>query len=889
MVYIKAACYTYIKTRRGSMLKKHLTNKILGLLTFFIPIFVMVILIAQQGIYPFGENTILTVDLRGQYIGMLAYLRDIYLGKGSLVYAFSKGLGGNMSGLFAYYLASPLNLILLLFSKYHITEAILVITLIKIGLCGVTSAIYLNKHFHKYDGSILVFSSCYALMSYNIWHLSNIMWLDGVIWLPVILLGIERLIKKQKIDLYVISLAISIYSNYYIGYMLCLASVLYFIYNLFIKTGEAKQLRKTICKFILASLTAGSLIAFLLFPTLLSLRNGKTSFRLTQIPIKLEISLSDLLSKCFIGSFNGEQLENGFPVIFIGSLTLSLVLGYFLNKRICVKEKIASASMLIIFYLSFSVSTLNLIWHGFDYPVCFPYRNAFIVNFFLITLAYKCFVHLEGIRLKHYITIIGIWSLLGGVIWWKNYGYLSEKKIILTLFFVFLGCLCLYIYTLKSKKAFLLLEMLIVYSELLINGWTIEEQFSYFPRKYIVNSMKCFAPVLENLTHQNDFFRLEEFYQAVDTEPMLFGYNGINHSSSAIDKSGLDFLKKLGVCSCSATVNQKYIEGGTLPTDMLLGIKYYLIWHQYKPIDYLSTTWGAQSFYPILEKSGSMTVYKNPYALPVGYSVSKEVLRSLPNTTNVFDIQNHFLNQLNDTSINYYEPVTIQNVSYSNILQKEENGEVVYTKQDITKKATITYKLAIENHAPLYMYLTSPRFQSNQLSRNPVEIYVNGIDASYYFLGTTYGIKNLGTYEEGESITVTLELIDSQFSMQDSLFYTLDLERFKTLNANLRAQSISVTHWHEGYIEGDITIQKDNQLLMTSILYDPGWQINVDGKKQVAQAIQDALLGISLDTGLHHIIMSYEVPGLKIGRAISLVTLILLISYHLYQLRRRQQ
>ena len=76
---------------------------------------------------------------------------------------------------------------------------------------------------------------------------------------------------------------------------------------------------------------------------------------------------------------------------------------------------------------------------------------------------------------------------------------------------------------------------------------------------------------------------------------------------------------------------------------------------------------------------------------------------------------------------------------------------------------------------------------------------------------------------------------------------------------------------------------------MTSILYDPGWQINVDGKKQVAQAIQDALLGISLDTGLHHIIMSYEVPGLKIGRAISLVTLILLISYHLYQLRRRQQ
>lgn len=871
------------------MLKKYSKNIILILLSFFIPILIMGMLMIQQGIYPFGEQTILTIDLRGQYVGMLAYLRDVYLGKGSLLYAFSKGLGGNMSGLFAYYLASPLNLILLFFSKFNITEAILTITLIKVGLCGITSAIYLNKHFHKHDASIVIFSSCYALMSYNIWHLSNIMWLDGVIWLPIILLGIERLTQKRKIDLYLISLASSIYSNYYIGYMLCLASVIFFIYNLFIQTPQAKQFKETIYKFVIASLGAGGLTAFLLFPTLISLRNGKTSFRLTQVPLKLEFHLSDLLSKCFIGSFNGKQLEHGFPVIFIGSLALSLVLGYFFNKKIKHKEKIASAVILVMFYFSFSISSLNLIWHGFDYPVCFPYRNAFIMNFFLITLAYKCFVHLEEIQLKHYITIILIWCALGVAIWWKHYSYLSEKKIILTILFAFLGCLCLYIYTLKSKRTFLLLGSLIVYGELLINGWTIEEQFDYFPRKYIVDSIKSFDPILQKLSTSNDFFRLEEFYQAVDTEPMLFGYNGIDHSSSAIDTAGLDFLKKLGICSCTATVNQKYIEGGTLPTDMLLGIKYYMMWHQYKPIDYLSTTWSAQDFYPVLEKQMPMIVYQNPYTLPVGYSVSKNILQPLPDTTNVFEIQNQFLNQLSNTSISYYKPVTIENISYTNIIQKKQDGEIVYTKKDNEKKATITYTLAVNEHAPLYMYLTSPRFQSKHLSRNPIEVYVNDTDASYYFLGTNYGIKNLGTYQAGEHVTITLELIDSQFSMQDSLFYTLDIERFKTLYTNLMEESISVTTWHDGYIEGDIVASKDNQLLMTSILYDSGWKVNVDGKKQLPQAIQNTFLGLNLDKGSHHIIMSYEVPGLKIGSMISVVTFILFISSPLYQLRRKRQ
>ncbi|WP_278287236.1 YfhO family protein [Cellulosilyticum ruminicola] len=100
-------------------------------------------------------------------------------------------------------------------------------------------------------------------------------------------------------------------------------------------------------------------------------------------------------------------------------------------------------------------------------------------------------------------------------------------------------------------------------------------------------------------------------------------------------------------------------------------------------------------------------------------------------------------------------------------------------------------------------------------------------------------------------------------------------------------QGLKVTKWKDGYIEGDITNTHETQLLMTSILYDPGWRIKVDGKKQDILAIQNALLGCRLSPGTHHIILYYEVPGFKIGLCISLFTLVIILTVH--RVRRQQR
>lgn len=98
----------------------------------------MIIILSITGIWPFGTKTILTSDLENQYVQFFSYLREIYKGNHSIFYTFSKTFGGEMLSLYAYYLMSPLNIILLFFRIEWLPQAIELLILIKISLCSLT-------------------------------------------------------------------------------------------------------------------------------------------------------------------------------------------------------------------------------------------------------------------------------------------------------------------------------------------------------------------------------------------------------------------------------------------------------------------------------------------------------------------------------------------------------------------------------------------------------------------------------------------------------------------------------------------------------------------------------------------------------------------------------
>ena len=168
------------------------------ILSFLVPVLLWLLAIAVYGIFPFGEYTLLTSDMFFQYTYFFEFYQRVLQEGIDIFYSFAYGLGSETLGLIAYYLASPLNFILYFFSKENITEAILTINLIKIGLCGLSFGIFLKAKFNKKSWINIGFSTCYALMAYNMVYQFNIMWLDGVILLPIIVLGIDRLFEKNK-------------------------------------------------------------------------------------------------------------------------------------------------------------------------------------------------------------------------------------------------------------------------------------------------------------------------------------------------------------------------------------------------------------------------------------------------------------------------------------------------------------------------------------------------------------------------------------------------------------------------------------------------------------------------------------------------------------------
>ena len=205
------------------MKKNNELNKSLYIISFFVTTLVYIVICIISNVYPFGDRSNLIWDLDIQYVEFFSYLKKLLEGNASLGYSMSKSLGGSLLAVFGYYLSSPLNILVVFFSQENLQLFVFVITLLKIGLASSFFSIYLHNRFDKISSLYcIVFSIFYALSQYMFCQMTNIMWLDGVYLLPIILLGVWKYIKENKLCLLYFSIACSVLFNWYTGYMYCL-------------------------------------------------------------------------------------------------------------------------------------------------------------------------------------------------------------------------------------------------------------------------------------------------------------------------------------------------------------------------------------------------------------------------------------------------------------------------------------------------------------------------------------------------------------------------------------------------------------------------------------------------------------------------------------------
>ena len=849
-------------------------------LCFLVPVILMYLIYLAMEIHPFGDGSVLVLDLNGQYVYFFEALRNAVTGDGSLLYSFFRSLGGEFMGMYAYYLASPLSYIVVLFPQTRILEALLVIILLKTGLCGFTFGFYLHKNTAKPNKIITIaFSVMYALCSFAVVHQNNVMWTDALIWLPLLTYGIEQLIKNGKYKLFVVALSLTMMSNYYIGYMVCIYSVFYFLYYYFSNSPEKINPKKkklhflsTGIRFALFAILSAAIAAVILFSAYYSLTFGKNDFSDPNWNIRAKFDILDFFTKLLPGSYDTVRPE-GLPFVYCGLATLILIPVYFLTKGISSREKVASVLFIMLFFLSFILSPLDLIWHGFQTPNWLNYRYSFMLCFFMLVLAYKGFGNLRKTSEKFILAACAFIILFVSICQKMEFEtYVTSSKKLLTLQTVLatviitvalLVLLCLLIRSKHPKKRESITAILavVICVEIFCNALTCVVQFdddvTYSKYSGYNNFLKDLRPAVNYVKeYDHGFYRMEKLIHRKYNDNMALSMRGLSNSTSTLNSSTLKFLNNMGYVSRSHLSQYK---GGTPVNDSLLGVKY-LIDNE--------TSEALDSYYTKIYTDEKYSAYQNPYAMSIAYGVDDSVENfDFGRYYTLFEKQNALVSSMlgESSPLPIYVPVPESDYEETSTgcTVNSSATQVTFAPVNEDSKASFSYTITAPYSGEYYFYTPTK-------SAKETSIAVNGTSKGNYLGSNNNHIVVLGHFDEGEEIKVTLTLKEDPLTVYRNCeyFWYLDDEAFKDAFSRLGAQpQFKVDeNYSEDHLTGTITTDKENYMIQTTIPFDKGWKVFVDGQEIETFQSLDALVAFNIEeAGEHTLELKYSPTPFKLG------------------------
>lgn len=854
------------------MIKAKVTNFNIYIFSAFLPVVILGAIYALWGTYPFGTFTVLKVDLFHQYVHFYSYLYDSIKGNSSLLYNWNAGLGTNFIGDVAYYTASPFLLIILLFKKIYLAEAVAVLVLLKIGLSGLTMSILVRRKFLSLNAlEVIIFSTFYALMSYTMVFYHNLMWLDGLIWLPLLVLSTDILIEKKRISLFIVFLTILFISNFYISFIVGVFIFLYFVSGV-LKNSEKLTGQEQIAlggKFLLGVGIAAGISSILLLPTVYQLLGAESS---GPIEVASEANGFYLLFKLFSGAY--DSVMNGTPNIYIGTFVLILVPIFFISRKISIVDKIRWGSLLIILLISMQLPLLDIIWHGFVNPNSFYYRYSFIFSFILLYMSLMAYQNIKEMKVR---TLFFLYTLTISMILLDLF-YSNKAGMNYTFNIIMISIFCLYLLLSIKKyhKRVILYSLLILYTliELTYNSGAIyfklADDVGGIPRERYTAYDK-YKQALENVmeTDESIYYRADTDIDLTFNDSITVGHSSISHFSSMVDAQLSSTLHSLGLSTRKATYNE---NGSTLFTDSLFGIKYRISSEEVSKVGYNK-----------LSSYQDLLIYENKLALPVGLVVNQKISEIDPlDSVSPFELQNQIIHTLSNIQEDIFDQITPVNVQVLNATIQHENEDserkhLVRINEHLPMK--IKYEFFIEDKKELYTLLTTSIIEDSK-------VLVNNRLITEYPTRDHKGIVDIGEFNN-EHITVELEMDTSEVDIHTETFYTLNVKQFPQSIRNIDRESFQIKRVEGTQMVGTATVDQEDELLFLSIPWDQGWTVTVNNTNVKPEKVLSAFIGIPLSQGEHEIVLDFVPKGFMIGRIITIVSLLLLIVVVWYERARK--
>ena len=861
---------TFSKIKNTGFYKKYEKNRFV-LLSFVTAIAIWILIAFCYDMAPFGDITILRMDLYHQYGPLFAEFRDRLVSGGSLLYSWQSGGGGSFLGNFFNYLSSPLSLLVLFFKHINITNAIALIIMLKCALSAASFTYYLkaSDEFKKHNPITAGFGLLYAFSGYFIAYYWNIMWLDGMLLLPLIVLGIERIINDKSPKLYVITLALLIISSYYMGFMACIFAVLYALTYYFGKYGFEKRLIRAGGNFICFSILAAGISAVCLYPTLHALKACSATSGTFPSDASTYFNIFDFLAN-HMASLEPTIRSSGedvLPNIYCGIATVMLAILYLYIKSIPIKEKISRALLLVFLFLSFDINVLNYIWHGFHFPNDLPYRFSFMYSFVLLTVAFKALIRIRELKGKDLLNIgLGtcVFIVLLEELGSKN---VNTATIIVSLVFAVLYTIVLSLLNnkkfLASSVAFLL--FCCMFAEIAIantDHYDIDQ-----PKTNYASDYTDFRKIKNKLDERegNDFYRMELTDLRTRMDPSWYGYNGVSAFSSMAYEKTANLQYNLGMFG--NYINSYTYNPQTPVYNAMFGIKYLVNNSEKIKLN--------DKIYTQVASNKKFTAYENKYSLPIAFCVSNNIENWNSSFNNPFETQADFIEKATGVS-GVFDTLVPTEINYSNLNEFGDDeimtGNYMFSKTSVGESSSFTLTITPEKDQNVYVYVKSDDVDTITVRDLDGNLQIDqDVDEEY--------ILDIGECKANKPIFIDIPVAETASGYVDAFVVGLNTEKFEEAYKIMKSGSISMTEFSDTKFKGTVDAAEDC-ILYTSVNFDDSWEIMVDGKAltydDVIQ-IGDALFGIKLTAGEHKIIFDYQPKGLKQGAIISVISAALVI------------
>jgi len=850
-----------------------------AIVSFLLPIVLLAAVYFSIGIYPGSKISILASDGFGQYANFFASFNNLMKSDQSIFYTWFGSLGLNYLSLISYYLGGIFTPFVYFFDNQNIPDFMYYLTLVKVGFAGLTFWFFAHKTFDLPKWANLLLSVSYALMGFTIANSEMIMWLDGLIYFPLVILGIHFIMDKHQPALLFISYFLLFISNFYIGFMIGIYSFLYFVARLF---TNQKRYIKCLPSYLSTSILAGGASMILLLPALIDLRkNGEA---LTTIKNWKTVATGpwDLVIKNMVGVYDTTRYGS-IPFIYVGLLPLVFCLFFFMSKKIRLRDKFCYGLLLLVLAASFYIEPLNLFWHGLHAPNMFLFRFSFLFSFTLLLLAgYGWSVYKKEDFERLVNIFIGLVVLFTGtrVLTAKNhqYDYLTYTSFILTLLFL-AGYLIFFFVNYKGKgptKLFLCFFLGIFFLEMAVNAQLvvkgIKEDWGYAQRSGYDKDYRDIQKLVTQTKDENEsFYRMENITASSPNESFRYGYSGVGMFSSIRNRHSSFYMNTLGFRSYDTNLSIRY-QNNTILMDALMGVKYNL-----------SNTDLSKAGFDKIATSGEYHLYKNRYALPMGMLTDEGIYDE--KTAN--DPASLLLALSGDKEALYAtafpEIIETENMTLSEGVRYDKNTLILTAKEN-DKPLKIKWKIAVNPHSQLYLDLFPADFTGQARS----EVHVaSDKQQTKTQLTKTGQFYSLGDYEKAQEITVEATFYyTDQLELFDPTVMVLNTAKFA--EAAQKAQEKGIAFQVNGNkATATVTTEKE-QVLFTTIPADKGWQAKVDGEKVAIRTINDGLLSISVPVGKHQVEFIYRPPGLLLGLSLSILCLVIFGVYQYFLIQRNK-